>query len=213
LTVSRWRRDNLNRLVQKGSPMARPKEFDVDEALEAAMRTFWERGYGATSLLDLTEAMGVQKASLYATYGDKHSLFLAALKRYSDLERAELRAALAGGSPRAAIAAIFDGATSGGEPASSRRGCFVANALAEVGRHDVEARAILREHIEELERLVSQALLRAQALGEIADAFDVRAAARLLVNTLYGIALLKKIEPGHPRLSDAAATALALLER
>ena len=88
----------------------------------------------------------------------------------------------------------------------------MANALAEVGRHDVEARAILREHIEDLERLVAQALLRAQALHEIGDAIDVPGSARLLVNTLYGIALLKKIEPGHPRLSDAAATALALLE-
>ena len=127
--------------------MARPKEFDVEQALEAAMRAFWERGYEATSLSDLTEAMGVPKASLYATYGDKHRLFLAALARYSRHELDGLRAALAGRSPRAALEAVFAGAVSSLDPRDSHRGCFVANSVAEVGPHDAEAAEILRRHV------------------------------------------------------------------
>ena len=66
--------------------MARPKEFDPQTALTAAMEKFWESGFEATSLVDLTQCMGVQKASLYATYGDKRTLFVSALAQYQDYQ-------------------------------------------------------------------------------------------------------------------------------
>ena len=62
--------------------MARPREFDIDHVLNAAMHAFWQRGYEATSLADLMEATGLQKGSLYKAFGDKHSLFMQALNRY-----------------------------------------------------------------------------------------------------------------------------------
>ena len=61
--------------------MARPKEFHVDEALQSALEVSWRKGYAATSMQDLVAAMGIQKASLYATFGDKHQLYLTALRR------------------------------------------------------------------------------------------------------------------------------------
>ena len=61
--------------------MARPKEFDVDDALQQALELFWRKGYEATSVQDLVAAMGIQKASLYGTFGDKHSLYMKALQR------------------------------------------------------------------------------------------------------------------------------------
>src|SRR5271154_2908835 len=70
--------------------MARPRTFDTDEALEAAMRLFWQRGYEATSMQDLVEALGINRASLYGTFGDKAQLFEAAMKRYGAQMDAEL---------------------------------------------------------------------------------------------------------------------------
>ena len=192
--------------------MARPKAFDVEEALEAAMEAFWAHGYEATSVNDLTRAMGVQKASLYATYGDKHRLFLATLERYGAHEREILSKALAGGSPKAAIASVFAAATACPDPDSSRRGCFVVNAAAEVGPHDVPAAEVLRRHVAGLERLFADAVARARSRGEIAEGVAPLAIARALVAALYGIAVLKKIDPRHPRLEAAAAAAMGLLD-
>ena len=70
--------------------MARRKEFDRDEALHKAMEVFWSRGYEATSVGDLVEHMGINRQSLYDTFGDKHSLYLAALDRYREVEGRKL---------------------------------------------------------------------------------------------------------------------------
>src|ERR671910_2905737 len=89
--------------------MARPREFDIDEALDAAMGAFWVRGYEATSLADLMQVMGLQKGSIYKAFGDKHALFLSALQRYLDQMYAAQRQALANAtSPRATIQAWLD---------------------------------------------------------------------------------------------------------
>src|ERR687891_349404 len=89
--------------------MARPREFDIDEALEAAMGAFWVRGYEATSLADLMQAMGLQKGSIYKAFGDKHALFLCALQRYLDQMYEAQRAMLTGAtSPRVALQAWLD---------------------------------------------------------------------------------------------------------
>ena len=71
--------------------MARPKEFDRDEALERALNLFREKGYEATSVGELVNAMGVQRQSLYDTFGDKHGLFRAALERYSQMRVEQLQ--------------------------------------------------------------------------------------------------------------------------
>ncbi|MGD9921955.1 MAG: TetR/AcrR family transcriptional regulator, partial [Pseudorhodoplanes sp.] len=65
------------------------KQFDTDEVLEKAMRAFWDRGYEATSLQDLVDHTGINRGSLYATFGDKHALFIAALRRYDESRRVD----------------------------------------------------------------------------------------------------------------------------
>src|SRR6185295_14348282 len=92
--------------------MARPKAFDPDTAAQEAMETFWERGYNATSVNDLLAEMGLNRGSLYGTFGDKKQLFLAALDKYQDQNVAMIRDVLGNeehdGSARAAIEALLN---------------------------------------------------------------------------------------------------------
>src|SRR5436190_22147629 len=108
--------------------MARPKEFDPQTALTAAMEKFWEGGYEATSLVDLTRCMGVQKASLYATYGDKRKLFITALTQYQEQHYQELLVGLRNATSvreflREALLYWMREAAS----KDSARGCFCVN--------------------------------------------------------------------------------------
>src|SRR3982751_5501533 len=113
--------------------MARHKEFDRDEALQKAMEVFWARGYEATSVGDLVEQMGINRQSIYDTFGDKHSLYLQSLDRYREVEgRKMLEAVEHPGAVKGALPQLFQGviecALGGGE----RRGCFVGNATSEL---------------------------------------------------------------------------------
>src|ERR1700747_1473227 len=90
--------------------IGRPRSFDVDKAIGAAMKVFWQKGYESTSLTDLTEAMGINRPSLYAAFGDKEALFRKALDRYNDGPAAYVREALEEPTARAVVEARLRGA-------------------------------------------------------------------------------------------------------
>jgi TetR/AcrR family transcriptional repressor of nem operon len=119
--------------------MARPKAFDPQAALDRAMTLMWERGYEATSIADLTSAMGIGRRSLYDTYGDKRSLLLKCLDHYVETVESPLRDhASQAGSPAAGLRELLQSTvdTSDGKPA----GCLIANCATEVAWHDPDVR-------------------------------------------------------------------------
>lgn len=129
--------------------MARPKAFDPDEILDRATALFWRKGYEATSVADLVEALGINRGSLYGTFTDKRALFLAALERYD--ERAigavvrHLRNAQGPGRER--IQSLFDNIIRAVEERGDRRGCLVCNTAVELAATDPEiARNVQRSH-------------------------------------------------------------------
>jgi TetR/AcrR family transcriptional repressor of nem operon len=106
--------------------MARPKEFDPDQALDRAVELFWRKGYEATSIQDLVEALGINRSSLYGTFGDKHALYLAAIDRYCEDVVAPRVAELdQAASPRAAIRQLFLSLPTRATRRRERRGCLL----------------------------------------------------------------------------------------
>jgi TetR/AcrR family transcriptional repressor of nem operon len=193
--------------------MARPREFNVDTALERAMDVFWSKGYEATSLDDLCEVTGLSRSSFYATFGSKRSLLLKSVDRYVEQRNPKLAAILAQPLPiRDAFAALaqqfIDQIVSG----PGRRGCFLGNCAAELPRSDRAALARVRQGLESTEATFREALTRAQSHGELTADANVSALARFLMSGFQGLRLVGKVNPDRSTLEDIADTMLRCLE-
>jgi AcrR family transcriptional regulator len=92
-------------------PIGRPRAFDIDQALDRALRVFWRKGYEGATLLDLTRAMGINRPSLYAAFGNKEALFRRTLERYIEGPAAYFREALEEPTARAVVERVFYGFT------------------------------------------------------------------------------------------------------
>lgn len=117
--------------------MARPREFDEEEALTRIMEAFWRSGYEATSMSDIENATGLNKQSLYRIYKDKRAMYLAALDLYEQKEVAAAAEALAKpGDATQRIKRVFDAALAETKKDGPRRGCFLCNAAIDQGQSD-----------------------------------------------------------------------------
>ena len=177
--------------------MPRPRTFDPDDALTAALDVFHAKGYEAASVQDLVDATGLSRSSLYATFGDKHALYLAALDRYTSEGRRQLADRCGGGSPldsvRAHLESIAGGPQTGeAEGAAPPLGCLMTNAAAERASRDPEtarrACAARTGMTDVFERTVRDA----QAAGEVGAGRDARALAHFLTSAVYGLHGLQK---------------------
>lgn len=192
--------------------MARPREFDEARALEAALGVFWDRGYEATSVQHLTERMGIQKASFYNAFGDKHALFVRALTAYQAGALAWYRGALEGPGPlRPRLRRLFDGLTEAGSHAEGR-GCFCVNSTVELAPHDRDIRSMISRHNDAAERIFQRALERAVASGELPRTLAPRPVARFLLNVVSGLAVARKRGAGSASLRDVARITLSVLD-
>lgn len=191
--------------------MARPREFDTDTALAAAMTTFWERGYDGSSLSDLTDATGVGRQSLYLAFGDKHTLYLAALDRYREMFQTPMLQALSDGDDvvtvlRSSLLSLVDGSCG---PLSS--GCLLVNAATERAAHDGQVRRRVADAFEALEDAVVEALGRAAEAGALPAGRDHRAEAGLLVTVIQGLRVVASVDPDPIALHRTIDAALATL--
>ena len=151
------------------NPVGRPREFDEDKVLDAAMDIFWLQGYESTSMADLLAATGLHKGSLYQAFGDKHSLFIQALRRYMDRFRqdmaAEIDAAESGLEELRIILNVSIGKGCHGTVGNS--GCLALNTLADKGTEDPAILATLQEGYGKRLQMITSAVTRAQAEGSL----------------------------------------------
>src|SRR5438445_1034717 len=192
-------------------PRGRPRSFDTEAAVERAMGVFWSRGYHGTALPDLLRATKLSRGSLYAAFGDKHSLFLRALDRYiadamarMDIELGPRREPVDG--LRTYLAGYVD-RTSG---ANGRRGCLLVATAMELAGQDAEVGRRVASFFKAMEGRVADALSRAKTAGKLADGVDPSSAARILVCFVEGLRVVGKTTPTQ---ITSQATADALLDR
>ncbi|OUC98468.1 TetR/AcrR family transcriptional regulator [Streptosporangium minutum] len=193
--------------------MARTKQFDPDAALQKALELFWERGYEATSMADLVQHLGIARASIYATFGGKHDLYVKAFERYTQTRDPNIVEMLSQPGPALpAVRALVQAYVEESLHDEHRRGCMVVNAAVEVMSRDPQMARRIEAGWDVLETALTSALTRARAQGEIPDDKDPRALARFLLVLLQGIRVLGRAHPEPGRLRDAAAQALAVLD-
>lgn len=188
------------------------KNFDVDVVLNRAMEAFWARGYEATSMQDLVSCTGVNRASLYATYGDKHALFLASLRMYDDRRRRHLLTRLqAGHSPREAIRQVFLAFTGSVSGRGGHKGCFLTNTALELASRDREARKIVAKAQEQMEAFFERTIRSGQETGEISRAIVPAETARGLLASLLGLLVLVRSRPERALVDSVVNDAVARL--
>ena len=189
-------------------PRGRPREFDVDAALEAAMRVFWRQGYEGASLSDLTEAMGINRPSLYAAFGDKDELFRKALDRYQQSATLYIREALKAPSARAVVQQLLEGAINLSASSKNPRGCLLINgALACSASHE-NIRDQLKFRRSLGEKAIRARLQRAKAEGDLPRNADPGDLARYVTVLLRGIAVEAASGATRAQLRRAARIAL-----
>jgi len=189
------------------------KQFDVNEALGSAMEAFWARGFEATSIQDLVAAMGVNRGSLYSTYGDKRDIFIAALRAYDQRHRAAPLALLeARFSPGQAIAKLFESFADNPDDGARRRGCFMNNTALELAAHDREIAAIVGHAQQGLQDFFVRMIRKGQAAGEIRSNIDAEEKAAGLLAALLGLNVLCRSQPDRKFLRAVAKSVLQSLE-
>ena len=193
--------------------MARTKMFDEAQTLDRAMSVFWQQGFEATSVRDLMVGAGISSSSLYATYGDKREIYLAALERYRAQERAEFAAILAEPRPLCPLlAALFATTIDTLLVDNGRRGSFTLNAAIELGGRAPAVTAQLRAHFDDIGALLAGRLAAAQAGGELSTRFAPLDLAHSVMMGLYSLAMLAVVYPDRGMLERAAAVTLGAVE-
>ena len=193
--------------------MPRKKQFGVDDVMQKAMVTFWDHGYRGTSLQDLVESMGINRASLYDTFGDKYNLFVETLHNYNrTFVKPVLTERIKMYSPRKAITGLFDDICGGIEKGEERNGCFIINTALELSPHDEKISKIVNRTFAYIEKNFFRKMIeRGQASGEISKSVVSTTTARTLLNVLIGLRVLSRNNPEKALLNSVRYQVEALL--
>ena len=176
------------------------------------METFWRRGYHQTSMQDLVDAMGINRASLYDTFADKHTLYKLALTHYCDLNTAEMTEAITDGdSARAKIQIIFDRVVQEIREDSDQKGCFITNATLEMLPHYADVAAIITEDTNTLAHTLRNILNEGVAANEFRTKLPVQDLVPFLVSQLAGLRVLGKTDASPTTLNAVVKLAIAHL--
>ncbi|MDQ0141998.1 TetR/AcrR family transcriptional regulator [Cupriavidus necator] len=190
----------------------RPREFNIDQALDRAVRVFSERGYHGASITDLTDAMGLAQGSLYKAFKDKQSLFLAAFDHYRAQRSEKLHRAIDNAGTgldrlRATLAFYADSA----QGAAGRQGCLVVGSTVELCAFDKPVASHIAAALSRNEALLAELIRQGQEDGSISVHVNVEATAQMLLCLTQGMRVVGKTGRNREQMQAVAAAALKAL--
>ncbi|GAA3434247.1 TetR/AcrR family transcriptional regulator [Kutzneria kofuensis] len=189
----------------------RHKEFDPAVALDQAMVLFWDTGYEATSVQDLTEKLGIGRRSLYDTFGDKHSLFMQSLRHYAETEARRVWEAVERAADAREGVRVLLGA--GLSQSSRGTGCLVVNTATEVGPRDGDAAEFVEQHLGGVRSALTDLVRRGQGEGSIANPAAPEVLASVLFTAWLGLRVGVRAGLSRRRLERDLSDILSLLDR
>lgn len=191
----------------------RPREFDVEKALRLAIEVFRQRGYTATSIVDLSEGMGLSRGSLYKAFQDKKGIFIAAYDLYASEGAEELESiARSTGTGRDRMAAVLERYARLSQGSDGQRGCLVIATAVELSVHEPEIAQRVVASWQRTERLLVDLLRQAQEDGSVGPLEDRKATACSLLCFMQGMRLVgKSREPGKKFFELVAQQGLRLI--
>ncbi|MCY7694097.1 TetR/AcrR family transcriptional regulator [Bacillus altitudinis] len=193
--------------------MVRQREFDEEKALDEALLLFWEKGYRATTLSDLTAKMGIQRPSLYSAFGDKEELFEAALRKYTTQHAAHIRTKLQNNlSAKEAFHTLFAELIEEEYGHGPSKGCFCINTIVELAPHEEKFEILTREHQMYLSVIFEEKIVQGIRSGELESSLNAKALAQALVVSFIGLTVLMKSRPKRSFVDHSVATILSILK-
>lgn len=167
----------------------RPRQFDVSKALDQALKVFWRKGYEGASLPDLTKAMGINRPSLYAAFGNKQELFRQAIDRYVEGPACHVKQALAEPTAHRVVEVLLRGAVELCTQSRQPRGCFLVQSALACGESGEVVRRELCKRRAAGEEALRQRLEQAQAAGDLSNTVSPEDLARYVATVSHGIAV------------------------
>lgn len=191
----------------------RPREFEMDEMLDKAVLVFRERGFHATSIGDLSAAVGLPTGSIYKAFKDKRAVFLAAFDRYVSVRGEQLRKRLSKGETgydkfRIALTFYADSAQS----QEGVRGCMVVGTAAGIATFDEEITTKVKTAFERNENMLRELILLGQSDGSIPSRIDAAGVARFTLCLLQGMRVVGKVGASKAQMDAVVEQALKVLQ-
>jgi AcrR family transcriptional regulator len=204
---------NMVHKKQSIRPRGRPRAYDADTALAQAMGAFWQLGYSATSLDQLSDATDMNRPSLYAAFGDKRALYLQTLDRYTERSKVQIAQALDPELPLAeGLQRFYEAALAAYLPAGDpARGCYLIGTAVTEAVADEEVRTRLASALRDFERMLEARIRQASETGEIDAKADPHALATIAAAVLYMLAIRSRAGESRTVLRGIAATAIELI--
>lgn len=209
--------ENGKNKIQNGTKVrarGRPRSFDVDVALREATQTFKRKGYSAATLDDLSEAMGVNRPSLYAAFDSKEALYRKALSVYAQEMQVRFQQALSEPSFSRALRRLYATALDAYYSQEGEAvGCMVACTAVTEAPTNENLRKDTRSIMDEIDHMVAKRIERAIAEGELPGKVRPKALSRLVVAMLHSLAMRARSGAGRKSLDEMAADAAAMFGR
>lgn len=187
------------------------KNFNENIALEKVMYVFWSKGYEASSISDLTKATGINKSSLYNSFGDKEALFRQSIKRYEQDRKLLLSEFEALNSPIEAIVRFFDFVVETSTKDADKKGCFLFNTAQEIGIHSPEVASVVNNGVREIEYFFQRSIEVGQTRRKISTELKADLTAKLMLAAVVAIRSLGRGVYRHDELEVIARQAIDLI--